>query len=1399
MPSSAAMLEPTAIRSYEPPVYRLCPPHTAEGPPPALPFECVVLESPGAPGGPSPALLHELRQRCKLLLALGGAAAPESNKTSLHQDWYAAVFDTVIGSAGEAREPEQLERYLASVGIEPQNTLCFASTEEGAREFAAADAGLIIAPTQELVKHGADVAASSCPTMRQLAWLHQIFVQKLWCVRLWLSPAPDAADAACRAEQTSVATSIMAARGHPCWAEPAVEAAPRCTARVGDDMVACPDWTGLEPSIGGKRVDQFGSCRMYLHSLDVGVAQVSHAMELSGGGDPDVLHVRVYSRRFVNFARGNHGGTELSVSVAAPAGRRPPPIRIRSSLRVACAPPGFKEGGARVQGTTLTASYVSERSNHTLTIQVFNRLLKDEGKGDEEVAYTVSGAGDGGDDDGAEERALVEPVGGGGDPSIDVTFRAPRSGARYIVEKTVVMGGDWDHFINPSPVARRRSSLSVMCTPSDAGSMASFSRQTSFLLNPAATLKGRPEHRVSAQFGGVAMPLPSDKNLERLNLSRRSSAAPPRVSPVPTAPARAHAPSAPGNDSFTSQESPGAAPHVGGGLVDAPPTLGEQEEEHRSAWRLEWDRADMEVQGARKAARCQRALRLFRFHQVSSGDHIGCPWLGEQREDAAVPQPISRDFAEAFTACGERQTRRPSDVISSRLPRPDEATDNDVAVEPHMPEEWDMLRFNIALAGRWYRFTLTPGRVMVLMQGPTLGVSGTHSETGRRLTGNPTFCIQGGDDGVDAELNVAKIHPSAWREVQIRHALTHLGSPDGSTGGFYGLMRRTRFLRLEVVRRLFSDGDRGLWCDESLTDPLRAALAQLNSVPRPRGWRERGKQPALHVLRADATTRCAMLLDYEKSELRRDIHFLEGGRRGARSHDGSAVASAEAALKKALAEAHRERFCPLAADKRWLEARVPGFDEMVERAVATLRTTVAEASEEHGAYGGSTGAQFAFRNFITDRDGTTNNYCDRYASGVQSAWNAAWLGFFARTCAENALFITAAPLGGRPSAEGLMELSVNAPGVFTYTGSKGREYFDHTKQRVLESQHLPSAERELIEEMHRRLGVLCAQPFNAKFLGLGSGLQRKFGEVTMARNDPTSTVSEPESRRFMAAVRAVKDEIDPEDSALDIHDTGTDLEIFPRKVGGRPAFTKGDGVQCLDRKLRLRVGLGPNLVCGDTGSDVPMIETALRLMAHELVPATPSDSAADLVQPKLGVSAPGLPMPAFPSALDSSCDSRDVGGAPSGVSSRHPSIHPVAPPLSLGPNAMGDLGSRQQTAPVPPTMPHIGGGVLHGTPPGRLGERQCTQAVRPCGARLAVLFVVTPEQHTKDGGKLAARVQGMCAEHGAHCCILPSPDCLVAALGRYAQEVAEAQENAEVARNAASDGEAHYSLTQLRT
>jgi len=91
------------------------------------------------------------------------------------------------------------------------------------------------------------------------------------------------------------------------------------------------------------------------------------------------------------------------------------------------------------------------------------------------------------------------------------------------------------------------------------------------------------------------------------------------------------------------------------------PDFMELEEEHRSAWRTEWDRKDIEVVGSRKAMRCQRAVRLFRFHQVSAGDSVG-----SGKKDARVPDLVNRLFRVIHAdLCEVETSERPSSVVTS--------------------------------------------------------------------------------------------------------------------------------------------------------------------------------------------------------------------------------------------------------------------------------------------------------------------------------------------------------------------------------------------------------------------------------------------------------------------------------------------------------------------------------------------------------------------------------------------------------------------------------------------------------------------------------------------------------------------------------------------------------------
>ncbi|CAJ1453768.1 unnamed protein product, partial [Effrenium voratum] len=419
------MLEPSAIHSYEPPAYRSNPPSPSEGLPPSLPFHCAVLESADACGGPSPALLHSLREQgCKLILAqveenddgeeeevlevdrsptewsnpndyspyspLKRQSTPRAYRPkALNREWFDAVFDKVLSITGEeGRGNSPLERFFADEGLPAAQAVCFACTDAGSKAFGAVDAGLVLAPCHDQVwrrsgEHvelpGADCALSQSPTARQLAWLHEVFTQKLWCCCMWLAPAhgelrhstglpPDGPSGYERATITSVASGTLQALGHPPWAskweqweneaaekekekekaaekekekEKAVEKEKEkekvypCMAQLGEELCACPDWTPLEPRFRSRgnlqELVDLSKVVLYCHSLDVGLAKVHHLIEAK---DDRGHVVRVSSSRLCSLCREGIATTEMSVTLMACSHhdlKEWPDICIRSS------------------------------------------------------------------------------------------------------------------------------------------------------------------------------------------------------------------------------------------------------------------------------------------------------------------------------------------------------------------------------------------------------------------------------------------------------------------------------------------------------------------------------------------------------------------------------------------------------------------------------------------------------------------------------------------------------------------------------------------------------------------------------------------------------------------------------------------------------------------------------------------------------------------------------------------------------------------------------------------------------------------------------------------------------------------------------------------------------------
>jgi hypothetical protein len=324
---------------------------------------------------------------------------------------------------------------------------------------------------------------------------------------------------------------------------------------------------------------------------------------------------------------------------------------------------------------------------------------------------------------------------------------------------------------------------------------------------------------------------------------------------------------------------------------------------------------------------------------------------------------------------------------------------------------------------------------------------------------------------------------------------------------------------------------RGEPADPGDTRVLASALERLNAIPQKGGRYRLGLGAGRHI---------DLDLTYEIGELEKDLFYLS---------------RTEEEFIRRLEELH------------------PGFFDHLERGRRFLAGKV-------------------FRTFITDRDGTVNNYCGRYLSSIQSAYNGVFLSRFAARSVEHAVLLTSAPL----AEEGLVDISVMPPGAFIYAGSKGRELL--REDGGISRYPVEPDKQHLLDRLNERLQGLLNRAAYEAFGLIGSGLQFKFGQTTVARQDMNGSIPEGDSDGFLRTVRNLVSELDPGGRVFRIEDTGRDIEIILTvesgdREGKVKDFDKGDGVSFLSETLGLELERGPNLICGDTRSDLPMVSASL--------------------------------------------------------------------------------------------------------------------------------------------------------------------------------------------------------------
>ncbi|MEI7825961.1 MAG: trehalose 6-phosphate synthase, partial [Chlorobiaceae bacterium] len=296
------------------------------------------------------------------------------------------------------------------------------------------------------------------------------------------------------------------------------------------------------------------------------------------------------------------------------------------------------------------------------------------------------------------------------------------------------------------------------------------------------------------------------------------------------------------------------------------------------------------------------------------------------------------------------------------------------------------------------------------------------------------------------------------------------------------------------------------------------------------------------LLRLDELKQIHVDLTYEIRELQKDIYYLEHG---------------------------EDKFID------YLAKFIPDFRTYINEGVGLLKGKHFDA-------------------FITDRDGTTNNYCGRYRSSVQPIYNSVFLTRFAKNRCTYPIIITSAPL----KDFGILNVSINPSNTFVYAGSKGREFINLDGE--FNSFPIEEKKQQLINILNERMVVLLQQQDYEKFNFIGSALQIKFGQTTVARQDISHSIKDDESSAFLEKVKGIVREVDPSGRNFRIEDTGLDIEIIltidvPSGDSPIKDFDKGDGLAFICSKLGMVAAKGSTLVCGDTSSDIPMLKTAMEM------------------------------------------------------------------------------------------------------------------------------------------------------------------------------------------------------------
>ncbi|CAD6189435.1 unnamed protein product [Caenorhabditis auriculariae] len=229
-----------------------------------------------------------------------------------------------------------------------------------------------------------------------------------------------------------------------------------------------------------------------------------------------------------------------------------------------------------------------------------------------------------------------------------------------------------------------------------------------------------------------------------------------------------------------------------------------------------------------------------------------------------------------------------------------------------------------------------------------------------------------------------------------------------------------------------------------------------------------------------------------------------------------------------------------------------------------------------------------FQYFFTDRDGTLKSYACSYPTSIQPAYSAIIQAQFAKRCAQFCAIVTTAPL----MHIGILNVSTIPEGYYAYGASAGREwYFNPAMQ--FKDDSVSENDLQILNVVFDKVEDLLENPEFRNFTWIGSGLQKHYGHLTIAKQDVNGSVPKKKGILLFEKITRIVNEVDPTGAVLSIRESDYDIKIYTKaKLSGR-IFNKGHGVRLAERKMNVNLHDGNVLVCGDSESDLPMLEECL--------------------------------------------------------------------------------------------------------------------------------------------------------------------------------------------------------------